>query len=133
MSTLQTDIAIIGSEFGACALHWRPPLTGHVIGAESIVETGASRVCGRGCCELAGDHGELGNRALLAAFCIARGESPRVVRNRPALPEDFQRLVTDQGIETRGGAHGTVNCEVNDDEATHANRDFGLVRRNESR
>ena len=37
--------------------------------------------------------------ALLAAFCLRRGESPRAVRNTPALLEDFQRMIVAEGIE----------------------------------
>ena len=37
--------------------------------------------------------------ALLAAFCLRRGVSPRAVRNTPALLEDFQRLIVAEGVE----------------------------------
>jgi hypothetical protein len=36
---------------------------------------------------------------LLAAFCLSRGVSPRAVRNTPALLQDFQHLLTAEGIE----------------------------------
>jgi hypothetical protein len=36
---------------------------------------------------------------LLAAFCIARRESPRAVRHRAELLDEFQRLASDHGIE----------------------------------
>ncbi|TMV51202.1 FAD-dependent oxidoreductase [Paenibacillus mesophilus] len=35
----------------------------------------------------------------LAAFCLERGESPRAVRNDPALLADFQSVLTKQGVE----------------------------------
>ncbi|KRV46465.1 FAD-dependent oxidoreductase [Wenjunlia vitaminophila] len=38
---------------------------------------------------------------LLAAHCVAGGLTPRAVRNTPHLLEDFQRLLTDHGIELR--------------------------------
>ena len=35
----------------------------------------------------------------LAAYCVEKGSAPRQVRNDPALLKDFQRLLTDEGIE----------------------------------
>jgi hypothetical protein len=36
---------------------------------------------------------------LLAAFCLEHHETPRAVRHRPGLLEDFQSLLRRQGIE----------------------------------
>ncbi len=38
---------------------------------------------------------------MLAAYCLEKKATPRQVRNKPALLEDFQRLVQSQGVEIR--------------------------------